>query len=474
MRNIVLASLLLLSACNGILEKDPLGVLDSGSFFQTADDARQAINAAYQPLMFNTTNNNFYWAFAEITSDQATTGGDGSRPGLIELDAFTYTPRTEELTSFWALNYQGISQCNTVLDRIDEVDMSEEAKNRIKGEALFLRSYYYFILSQVFGDVVLYTSVIPPDELKTPKTPRSEVFSQLIADCEAAAALLPPSYPETEAGKATRGAALALAAKTALYQKNWQAVLGYIDQIKALNVYNLVADYQDNFRENTQNNTESVWEIPHTNLELGVGNSLNQWWCSRKLPDGYGFAEVTQSYFDSFEPGDPRRDFTIASNNQEYLGFTYKNSFSSTNYSPRKYLQPESEVTQKADGGINYTAIRYAEILLWEAEAHAELGNISEAQQALETVRARARAQAVDPANALPYIATTNQATLIEAVRNERSWELGFECHRFFDLVRWGTAKDILPDFEIGKHEVFPLPQTEIDLNPQLLQNTGY
>jgi hypothetical protein len=95
MRKILLFSCLILTACEGILEKDPLATLDSGSFFQTANDAQQAINAAYQPLMFSTANNNFYWAFAELPSDEATTGGDGSRPGLTELDAFTYTPRTE-------------------------------------------------------------------------------------------------------------------------------------------------------------------------------------------------------------------------------------------------------------------------------------------------------------------------------------------------------------------------------------------
>jgi len=474
MRKILLFSCLILTACEGILEKDPLATLDSGSFFQTANDAQQAINAAYQPLMFSTANNNFYWAFAELPSDEATTGGDGSRPGLTELDAFTYTPRTEELNNFWALNYQGITQCNTVLDRIPQLAANENLKNRITGEALFLRSYYYFLLTQVFGDVVLYTQVTPPDELKVPKTSKDLVLDQIAKDCEQAANLLPISYAPEDVGRATRGAAWALAAKTALYQKDWQQVLNYVNLIKSLNTYALMPDYQDNFRENTQNNAESVWEIQHTNLELGVGNSLNQWWCSRKLPDGYGFAEVTSTYFNAFEPDDPRRDFTIASNNQDYLGYIYKNSFSSTRYSPRKYLQPESEVTQKADGDINYTAIRYAEVLLWEAEAHAELGNVAEAQAALEMVRARARAQAANPATALPRITTTNTTELIDAVRRERQWELGFECHRFFDLVRWGLAQNLLPDFQPGKHEVFPLPQIEIDLNPQLLQNAGY
>ena len=140
----------------------------------------------------------------------------------------------------------------------------------------------------------------------------------------------------------------------------------------------------------------------------------------------------------------------------------------------RKYLQSVEEVTQKSDGGINYTAIRYAEVLLWEAEALAELNRISEAQAPLEEVRARARELADDPANTLPKITTLDKTEMLAAVRNERLVELGFEMHRFFDLVRWGMAEQVLDGFVTGKHEVFPIPQTEMDLNPKLVQSDGY
>jgi hypothetical protein len=111
---------------------------------------------------------------------------------------------------------------------------------------------------------------------------------------------------------------------------------------------------------------------------------------------------------------------------------------------------------------------------LWEAEALAELGRTTEALVPLEIVRARARAQAVDPVTTLPQITTTDKTALIDIIRHERLVELGFEMHRFFDLVRWGIAADVLPAFEVGKNEVFPLPQTELDLNPKLVQNPGY
>lgn len=462
----------LLSSCSGFLDKQPIATLDAGSYFKDEADAVQALNAAYQPLPFSNKNNNFYWAFAEITSDEAITGGDGSRPGLNELEAFTYTPRTEEFNDFWKLQYSGITQCNVVLDNLPNITVEAAQRDQITGQALFLRAYYYFLLTQVFGDVPLFTAVAAPDQLKIPRSRKSEVFAQIIADCDRAATLLPNSYPAAETGRATKGAALALAAKTSLYDKNWSKVIEYTGKVKALGIYALMADYQDNFRKATQNNTESVWEIQHANLELEVGNSLNQWWASKKF-EGYGFAELTQAYVDVFEQDDPRRKFTLAMNNEDYFGLVYKPSYSSTKYSVRKYLQAKADVTQKADGDINYTAIRYAEVLLWEAEALVELDRGSEAQQPLEQVRARARAQAATPATALPAITATDQQVLRDAVRHERQVELGFEMHRFFDLVRWGVG-GVLPGFQVGKHELFPLPQTELDLNPTLVQNAGY
>jgi len=459
-------------SCEGILDKEPIAILDAGSFFQTENDAVQSINAAYNPLLFNNANNNFLWAFAEITGDAAIPGGDGSRPGIVEMETFSYTPRTEELNSYWKLQFKGITQCNLVLDNIVKVNMPELTKNQIIGEALFLRSYYYFLLTQVFGDVPLYLKVTPPDQLKIKKSSKEDIYKQILTDCDKAANLLPITYNGSNTGRATKGAALAVAAKVSLYTKDYTKVLEYTSKIKALNTYKLVKDYRENFMKLTQNNTESVWEIQHTNLELGVGNFINQWWASIKFL-GYGFAEVTPLYVSVFEPNDPRLKFTVAMNNDPYFGLIYKNSFSSTTYSPRKFLQSNAELTQKADGDINYPAIRFAEVLLWEAEALIELGRMREALAPLETVRARARAQTAVPGT-LPVITSTNQATLRQAVRRERQTELGFELHRFFDLIRWGIAAESLPGFQKGKHEVFPIPQTEIDLNPSLIQNANY
>jgi len=471
---ILFLSLFALSGCNDLLDREPLGRLDAGSFFQTSDDAVSAINAAYEPLMFNNANNNFYWAMGVVTSDNAVAGGDGSRPGIVEMDFFTYTSRTQEFNDFWVLCYNGITQCNTVLAEVPDIAMDAALQERILAEALFLRSFYYFWLTQVFGDVPLILDVLPPDELKVFRSPVDEVLQQIVADCEQAAAGLPDVYGEGAAGRATRGAALGLAAKANLYRENWTGVLEYIDRLESLGIYALVPDYEDNFRRGTQNNSESVWEIQHTNLELGLGNFLNQWWASNKYGEGYGFAEVTQDLVDEFEEGDPRRPVTLAMNNDPYFELIYKPSFSSTRYSPRKYVQSDSVVTQKADGDINYTAIRYADVLLWKAEALVELGRNNEALQPLEQVRARARAMSADPDNMLPPVTTTETTELMAAIRHERRVELALEMHRFFDLVRWGLAGERLEGFQNGKNEVFPIPQIELDLNGNLTQNAGY
>ncbi|HZV67966.1 MAG TPA: RagB/SusD family nutrient uptake outer membrane protein [Saprospiraceae bacterium] len=472
--SILLAIVFWCSSCTDLLDKEPLGRLDADSYFKTANDAIQAVNSTYGPLLINNTNNNFYWVFGTIASDDAIVGGDGSRPGITDIDIFNHTPATQELNDYWKLNYSGIVQANIVIAKTPLTDADETLKNRIIGEALFLRAYYHFTLAQVYGDVPLILNVQAPGDVLVSKTSQTAVYEQVAIDAKDAAALLPVSYGASDLGRATKGAALALKAKAHLYLKQWDQVVSTVADIKALGIYALQADYRNNFLKNTQNNSESVFEVQHANLELGVGNNLNQQWLSKKVIDGYGFAEVTPDFVETFEADDPRLLFTVARKNEPYFGTTYKASFSSTGASPRKFLQDTSEVSQRSDGDINYTAIRYDDVLLWEAEALAELGRTNDALAPLEEVRARARAQATNPATALPVITTTNKDELIGIIRHERRVELGFEFHRFFDLVRWGIAKDVLTGFEEGKNEVFPIPQTELDLNPNLVQNPGY
>lgn len=203
MRNNIYTSILFVllctwcTSCTDVLDKEPLGVLDADNYFKTADDAIQGINATYQPLLMNNENNNFYWVFGTLASEEALAGGDGSRPGLIEIDIMQHTPATQEINDFWKLNYTGIVQANTVISKTPQVDADQDLKNRIIGEGLFLRSYYHFLLTQVFGDVPLILKIQSPDEVNVSQTPKAEVWAQIAVDCELAATLLPLSYSET-------------------------------------------------------------------------------------------------------------------------------------------------------------------------------------------------------------------------------------------------------------------------------------
>jgi hypothetical protein len=319
---ILLLAIIALPACNSLLDKDPLGRLDADQFFLTADDAEQAVNTAYSPLLINNNNNNFYWVLGVVASDDAIAGGTGDRPGINDIDVMNHSPATQELNDLWKLNYAGIVQANLVIEKTPLIDADQVLKDRIIGEALFLRSYYHFLLAQVFGDIPMILEIQAPDEVFVSRTPRNLVWEQVAADAATAANLLPVSYTGSNIGRATKGAALALRAKAFLYLKNYDGVINTVNEIKNLGEYALQASYENNWLDSTQNNSESVWEIQHTNLELGVGNNLNQWWASKKVADGYGFAEVTQDFVAAIEPGDPRLRFTVARHNEPYFGYT--------------------------------------------------------------------------------------------------------------------------------------------------------
>src|SRR5687767_7797990 len=246
-RALIIASVLSIIGCDQLLDRDPLGRLDADAFFRTADDAIQAVNAAYQPLLINNENNNFYWVFGSVASDEALAGGDGSRPGIVEIDVFSHTPATQELNDLWKLNYKGIVQANTVVANTPLISADEELKNRILGEGLFLRAWYHFVLSQVFGDIPLITEILPPDEILVSRTPKNIVWEQVAADALQAASLLPVTHSGSDVGRATKGAALALAAKAYLYLENYESVVNTIADIKALGIYSLQADYRNNF-----------------------------------------------------------------------------------------------------------------------------------------------------------------------------------------------------------------------------------
>jgi hypothetical protein len=358
--------------------------------------------------------------------------------------------------------------------------MDEVLKNRIIGEAKFIRAYNYFNLVNIFGKVPL--KLLPPvtqDAIHVPLSEVSVIYQQIEKDLTEAAAVLPVSYASNEKGRITQGAALAMLGKVNLYQQKWADALGYFHQVENLGIYGLLPGYADNFKIAFENSKESIFEIQHlSGQNPGEGSGLNQWF--GPAPRGYYFNAPTQLLVDAFEKTtngevDPRLDASLGRDGQPWLnGETFSSTWSpATGYLTKKHQQPDSEVPISGDGNLNYIYMRYADVLLMKAEAFNETNNADSALANLNKVRQRARASynGIPPADLLPDITTTDNAQLRDLIRKERRVEMAQEFHRYFDLMRWGKSyaeAALGADFNYDTKRYLPLPQAEIDANQAL------
>ncbi len=339
--------------------------------------------------------------------------------------------------------------------------------------------------------------------MQIPNTSRPDVYVAVEDDLKAAIEkfnlaldLNPGVYPSSEKGRATKGAAKALLAKTYLFEEKWSEALIASEEVESYG-YTLLPVYQHNYNVLFENNNESIFEIQHLAGKSPVmGSRLNQWLAPRG-DNGYGFDEPTQAFFDEFETTaenvyDPRLDYSIAREGKIWFDdVMYDESWSSTGFNQKKYLQPISEIpkNRRGDADLNFTIIRFAEILLIKAEALNELGRSDEALLPLNRLRKRARESylfdenlegfGTIPTGLLPDITITDQAQLRDAIRHERRVEMGFECQRYFDVIRYGEAyaNNVFsdkPNFIYTTHQVFPIPQSEMETNLKLVQNSGY
>ncbi len=488
-------------SCKKFLNTEVLGDYPDTQFYKTAIQAEQAINAAYQPLNFTSSSQNRLWVFGDIASDDAEKGGDpGDQADIDLIDQFNISPINGNLGNEWGTLYEGISRCNIVLARVPSIDMDKTAQAGILAEARFLRSWYYFTLVNIFGDVPVILEPKNTEELQIPQTAASIIFETVIEpDLLNAAASLPASYGNADLGRATSGAAIALLAKAYLYQNKWDSAAASAQLVIASAQYGLMPLYSQDFSADYKNNKESVFEVQHLSNQVpSTGNSLNQWFAPR-IDGGYGFDAPTQSFVDEFEvtPAgvyDPRLDYTIGRDSMRWFnGEIFSKLWSPTGYLTRKHQQPFSEIpiNLKGDASINYTDIRYADVLLWYAEALNELGRGSEAIVPINQVRKRARESylyddslayyhydtatslGTIPTGLLPDLVYTDQISLRAQIQHERRVEFGFEFHRFFDIIRWGetyatAAMSGVPNFNYTTNKHFPIPQSERDTDKAL------
>ena len=488
----VLSLFLLFAGCKKFITKDIQGQYPDTDFYKTEAQAVLAINAAYQPLAFTTANNNKLWVFGDVASDDAVKGGAvGDQPDIEFIDQFNINSTNGNLTAMWSLLYDGITRCNIVLARVPSIQMDATKQKRILSEAKFLRSYYYFELINIFGDVPIVLTPMAPDQLQIAQSTVQQIFETVIEpDLADAATGLPQSYGAEDVGRATSGAATALLAKAYLFQGKWEQAANTAAIVVNSNIYSLMQVYSQNFNQAYKNNAESVFEVQHlTKQNPKLGNELNQYFAP-EIDGGYYFDAPTQNFVDEFEMTvdsvyDPRLDYTVGRDSMPWFNNdTFHMSWSqATGYLTRKHQQPLSEVLNKSDGNLNYTAIRFDDVLLWYAEALNESGHSAEALLPLNRVRTRARESYLYdpsqtgypniPAGLLPDITSTSQATIRIAIQHERRVELGFEFHRYFDLIRWGSAYATAamsdrPNFNYTINKYFPIPQIERDRNHAL------
>lgn len=464
------------------------GQLPATQFWQTQDDATKAVNA-----MYANTRGFYFSAFSAMAmeslgSDDASTGtepSDGSYGFMNEFDTYTVTSTNDRVFDFWNGMYQEINFCNQILDNVPGISMDENLKSRYLLEAKFLRAYSYFRLVRAFGDVPLRLHVPKgASEYNIPRAPKADVWAAIEQDLNDAAAL-PVSYGGADVGRATKGAALALHAKVALYQNKWGDVKTYTDQVMTLG-YSLYPDFEKMFRQDGENCAESIYEIQAAYVP-NIADASNGQYCQIQQArgsfdgNGWGFNTPTQDLADAFEADDPRRAGTILFRGLTSVeGDLIPTTATNPMYNYKSYVPfTVYTVTQGADQNVR--VIRYADVLLMNAEANNELGNTSEALSSLELVRARARDFAIAngaPAGTLPEVTTTVQADLRNAIYHERRVEMAMDFDsRYFDVIRQGRAATLFGPlgWQPNKNEVWPIPQKEIDNSfGTLTQNPGY
>ncbi|MDB5018548.1 MAG: RagB/SusD family nutrient uptake outer membrane protein [Mucilaginibacter sp.] len=460
------------------------GALPAVQLYTTATGAAQGINGIYANLGAWAQTAFPALAIESMGGDEVQKGSTpGDSPNMGVYHNFTQTGAESGFDdTFWNGQYASISLCNQAIDSIPKISMDASLKARYVAEAKFVRAYNYFRLARAYGDVPLrlhYPKTAADFNLA--RTARAQVYAQVEQDLTDAAAVLPQTYSGLDIGRATKGAALALHAKVAMYQAKWSNVLTYTNAVIAEGTYSLFPDFEKSFREANENNPEEIFEIQNANTQSNSAASTSQYSQVQGVAPtyGWGFNIPTHALVAAFEPGDPRLNGTIL-----FAGGTSAegdaipalgNGHVDSMYNYKSYVPFSDPILNGNPGaGQDVRVIRYADVLLMNAEAANETGNTTLALSSLELVRARARG---GNTAVLPKVTTTDQATLRLAIWHERQVELAMESDRFFDVIRQGRGAALFGNrgFKTGKNELQPIPTSEIVLSGGLLkQNPGY
>lgn len=489
--------------CAKLLDQEPQGAWIDGD--QTSGSLESDIFAIYGKLRgFSITSGTPVLAVHCFRSEDAEKGSTASdQPEQAAMfDDFQYVATNDMIKSYYSAHYEIIHLTNNVIDAIKKADASTltDGDKINYGEAHFFRAFAYFNLVRAFGQVPLIDFPVKnAEEANIPKSAETDIYALIDADLTIAEENLPKTWGAIYIGRLTWGAARSLHAKTYMMRNDWNNMYTAATDVINSGLYNLNTNFSKIFREEGENNSGSIFEVQCTaNTTHPGSNEVGSQYAqvqgvrgAGQWNLGWGWHTPTQILADAFETGDPRKDETLLyfiktggdpasiPENKPYGEKPISNAdVINPYYNKKAYTNPALRNTYTKSGfWYNIRLIRYSDVLLMAAEAANELGNSGDALNFLEQVRARARREASTAV--LPQVTTTNQTDLRNAIRHERRIELAMEFDRFYDLVRWGIAQQVLHAAgKTGyqhKHRYLPLPQTEIDQsNGVLIQNPDY
>jgi starch-binding outer membrane protein, SusD/RagB family len=477
------------AGCNQFLEPKPTDVLAPENFYRSAADAVSAVNSVYSQSQWV-----YFWIWYEsdVASDDifATPnyGADGH-----QLASYTFDPTLWSIDDLWTNAYITINKANIVLDRVPPIVMDVTERNRVLGEAHYLRALMYFQLVRMFGDVPLMEHEAKSvADAKIARTPAAQVYALIVSDLQTAMTDLPPSYSGADLGRATSGAATSLLAKVYLSQKDYNNAAKYAGQVMSSGQYSLNARWLDNFKISDEFvNPESIFEINYGAPEQtpGVVGSVQTLF---SLPSGfpggdaYGLMQVNPDLIALYSANDQR------GYGATYMTSPYVTALGDTvtwgvpnGAAFHKWIDETNSKDMTARSWQqmpnNWIIQRYADVVLIYAEAVSSGGTATNgpAEAALNQIRARA---------GIPAVSGLGSAALTDSIRVERRREFAFEGQRWFDLSRWGVLdqtfktktaqmQTLFPG-ETGVHGVpsnlFPIPNGQINSNSLLTQNPGW
>lgn len=530
--SLMMAFMAISTACDDILDTEPLGQETGQNYLNDPINAEQAVNAVYDVLHWDEGGKNsghtYEWMFGDVLSDDA---DKGSKPGdFLEIQEMSEwrTNSSHGITaSTWNNNFHGIYRANFIIENMPNATIDEDLKSRLIGEAYFLRGYYYLYLTQKFGGLPLFDRPVEPGDYRNIGTIQratlAETLAFIVESFDLASPLLPEIHADDDLGRATSGASRAYKARTMIYEMGvtnsagftWQQVLDATDSVIGSGVYSISGvNFAQMIEDEGENGINSVFEVQNVSnnegwgpIKAGTTNNIIQ---ANRSDWGWGFNNPTQALIDSYETGDPRIACTVYADGDVVHGEVQTIPFpdeNSTGYLNRKAaVEPGiRSTTDGKDSPQNVRKMRYADVLLMNAEAAYHTGDATKANNRVNQVRQRAKSSTRPKGSqegSLGYVAysaaelsgvlndiSLSGTPLLDAIHAERRCEFAMEGQRFYEMVRTGIYMTYIATLGseieanctshlITDGVVNPVPVLAIPLNEVqswgLAQNPGY